>query len=92
MCRKKKQIRIFLNKVMQIVIAMLNKSSEIHLNSIGERTLCTDLSVNFKAACLSSEGESRTLTLGWTCTSVSGDLQIQEWFSRATTRPDANSG
>lgn len=50
MYRKKKQIRIFLNKVMQIVIAMLNKSSEIHLNAIGERTLCTDLSVNFKAA------------------------------------------
>lgn len=50
MCRKKKQIRIFLNEVMQIVIAMLNKSSEIHLNTIGERTLCTDLSVNFKTA------------------------------------------
>ena len=43
MCRKKKQIRIFLNKVMQIVI---------HLNTIGERTLCSDhdLSVNFKTA------------------------------------------
>ena len=50
MCRKKKQNRIFLNKVMPVVIAMLNKSSEIHQNAIGEKTLCTDLSVNFKAA------------------------------------------
>lgn len=47
---KEKANQDFLNKVMQIVIAMLNKSSEIHLNAIGERTLCTDLSVNFKTA------------------------------------------
>ena len=50
MCRKIKQIRIFLNKVMQVVMVMLNKSIDIHQNTIGERTLCTDLSENFKVA------------------------------------------